>query len=243
MSRLVAGASTLVASAMAIQAAPLLTAVPALRPLWPDLAGRGSGSHVALTFDDGPDAGSTPAVLAELKRLDVRATFFMLGQMINRHPDLPRRVVEGGHEIAVHGWDHRNHVRRTPASTARQLDRTLDLIVSLTGTQPRFFRPPYGVLTAADLCACRGRQLQPVLWTAWGRDWESTATPATVLLRVLSSLSGGGTVLLHDSDCTSAPGSWRSGLGALQGLVEWCQRSGLGLGPLAEHGLAGRSCQ
>jgi len=244
VSRALAGASVLALAAGSVQAAPLVTAVPRLRPLWPQLAGRGAPSHVALTFDDGPDSASTPAFLAELDRIGVQATFFLLGEMIQRHPRLPRRMVEAGHEIAVHGWDHRNHLRRSPAATLRQLAHTTDLIARLTGKRPRYFRPPYGALTAADLRACRRLQLQPVLWTAWGRDWESTATPATVLHRVLRDLHGGGTVLLHDSDCTSAPGSWRSALGALPGLAARCRELGLGLGPLAEHRLptpAGKS--
>lgn len=236
MSRALAGASVLALAAGTLQAAPLVTAVPRLRPLWPELAGRGAPSHVALTFDDGPDSASTPAFLAELDRIGVRATFFLLGEMIRRHPRLPPRMVEAGHEIAVHGWDHRNHLRHSPAATLRQLADTTDLIERLTGERPVYFRPPYGALTAADLLACRRLQLQPVLWTAWGRDWESTATPAAVLHRVLRDLHG-GTVLLHDSDCTSAPGSWRSALGALPGLAARCRELGLGLGPLAEHGL------
>lgn len=239
MRRLLAGAAALSTSVAAVQAAPLVTGVPALRPLWPRLAGRGTSSHVALTFDDGPDGTSTPAFLAELERLGVRATFFLLGEMIVRHPHLPRIMVGAGHEIAVHGWDHHNHLRHGPTATSHQLARTTDLLEGLTGTRPRFFRPPYGALTGAGLRGSSRLGLQPVLWTAWGRDWEATATPTTVLRCVLRSLSGGGTVLLHDSDCTSAPGSSRSALGALSGLVNWCRDSGLRLGPLAEHGLAG----
>ena len=235
--RLLAGASALGTAAAALQAAPLITAVPVMRSFVPRLVGQGTTSHVALTFDDGPDAASTPAFLDELDSIGVRATFFLLGEMVDRHPHLPRRMVDAGHEIAVHGWDHRNHLRLSPTATTRQIASTTDLLEGLTGTRPRFFRPPYGALTAADVRASRCLELQPVLWTAWGRDWEATATPMTVLRRVLKDLSGGGTVLLHDSDCTSAPGSWRSTLGALAELVNWCRQSGLQLGPLAEHGL------
>jgi len=102
---------------------------------------------------------------------------------------------------------------------------------------PRFFRPPYGVLSAGSLLAARRLGLQPVLWTAWGRDWEQRATPDRVLATVRRGLAGGGTVLLHDSDCTSAPGAWRSALDAVPTIVELCRAQGLGVGPVREHGL------
>jgi hypothetical protein len=78
-----------------------------------------------------------------------------------------------------------------------------------------------------------------VLWTAWGEDWSATATPESVLRTVRRDLTGGGTVLLHDSDCTSAPLSWRSALGALPDLLDGCARAGWRVGPLSEHGRAG----
>jgi peptidoglycan/xylan/chitin deacetylase (PgdA/CDA1 family) len=225
------------AVAAAAQAAPLLTAVPVLRGLWPTLAGRGRAGHIALTFDDGPDPSSTPAFLHALATANVRATFFLLGDMIERCPDLPRRMVDGGHELAVHSWDHRNHLRLPPGATRSQLERTTDLIERTTGTRPRFFRPPYGALTAAGAHAARSASLQTVLWTAWGKDWSATATPETVVRNVTRSLDSGGTVLLHDSDCTSAPGAWRSALGALPALLEWCADRDLEVGPLNGHGL------
>ena len=74
-----------------------------------------------------------------------------------------------------------------------------------------------------------------MLWSAWGRDWTAGATPASVLATVRRDLRGGGTVLLHDTDRTAAPGCWRSALGALPGLVHGCQEAAWTVGPLAEH--------
>jgi hypothetical protein len=77
-----------------------------------------------------------------------------------------------------------------------------------------------------------------VLWTTWGRDWRAEATPASVVADVARHLGPGATVLLHDSDCTSAPGAWHSAIGALDGLGELFEAGGLTVGPLADHGLA-----
>jgi peptidoglycan/xylan/chitin deacetylase (PgdA/CDA1 family) len=236
--RIVRPVSVAVAVAAAAQAAPLVTGVPALRGLWPSLAGRGSDGRVALTFDDGPDPDSTPQFLDALAAADVRATFFLLGEMVDRAPDLARRMVDAGHELAVHSWDHRNHLRLLPGrATSSQLERTAELIERLTGVPPNYFRPPYGALTGAAAHAARSVGLRPVLWTAWGKDWTAKATPTTVLRHVTRTLEGGGTVLLHDSDCTSAPGAWRSALGALPALLDWCASHELQVGPLNTHGL------
>jgi peptidoglycan/xylan/chitin deacetylase (PgdA/CDA1 family) len=106
-----------------------------------------------------------------------------------------------------------------------------------TGEDPRWWRPPYGVLTAAGLVSARRAGLTPVLWGAWGEDWTAHASPDSVTASLARGLRPGSTVLLHDSSCTSAPGSWRSALGALPGLVRRCRDRGLDVGPLREHRL------
>jgi peptidoglycan/xylan/chitin deacetylase (PgdA/CDA1 family) len=113
--------------------------------------------------------------------------------------------------------------------------RARDLIEDLTGRRLTWYRPPYGVLTAGAVAAARQLELTPVLWSAWGCDWTARATPDSVFRTVTRQLRGGGTVLLHDSDCTSAPHAWHSTLGALPRLIEHCAERGWRLGPLGEH--------
>jgi len=225
-----------VAATAAAYASPAVTSWQALRAgLLPGLAGIGRPDHVALTFDDGPDPASTPAFLTALEAAGTRATFFLLGSMLMTAPGLGRELVDAGHEVAVHGWEHRYTTFRAPRALYDDLARTRDLIAEVTGRAPVYFRPPYGVLSVGALSAARRLGLRPVLWTAWGRDWEERATPESVLATVGKDLTGGGTVLLHDSDCTSAPLAWRSALGALPALVDTCAGRGLRVGPLAEH--------
>jgi peptidoglycan/xylan/chitin deacetylase (PgdA/CDA1 family) len=223
---------------LAAHAAPALTSIaPLRRRLLPGLSGQGRPDHVALTFDDGPDPRSTPAFLELLHARGVRATFFLLGEMLSKAPDLGAELVAAGHEVAVHGWQHRCLLVRGPRGTYDDLARARDLIGTVTGRQPRWFRPPYGVLTTSALRAAQRLGLTPVLWTAWGRDWEARATPESILATVTGPLRGGGTVLLHDSDCTSAPGSWRRTLAALPALIDGVRARNLRVGPLADHGV------
>jgi peptidoglycan/xylan/chitin deacetylase (PgdA/CDA1 family) len=227
------------AAVAAVHAAPALGGVsPIGVRLTPALVGVGRRGHVALTFDDGPDAGSTPAILEQLDALGWRATFFMLGEMTRRDPGLAREVASRGHEVAVHGDVHANMLRRTPRHAADDIRRAHDCVATATGVEPCWFRPPFGISSYASLRAARRLGMRTVLWTTWGRDWRREATPDSVLADVTRRYVDGGTVLLHDSDCTSYPGSWRSTLGALPLLADELEARGLAVGPVGEHGIA-----
>jgi peptidoglycan/xylan/chitin deacetylase (PgdA/CDA1 family) len=194
---------------------------------------------VALTFDDGPDPAGTPAVLDALDRLGWPATFFLLGSQVRRHPDVARAVVAAGHEVALHGHEHRNHLGRPAAWVGRDLARGLASVEEVTGVRPWWFRPPYGVLSGGSVRAARALGLRPVLWSAWGRDWEGRGGEA-VVATLRRGLREGGTLLLHDSDCTSTPGSWRSTVAALPLLAAELDRRGLVVRTLGTHTGAGQ---
>ncbi|MEV0630685.1 polysaccharide deacetylase family protein [Nonomuraea wenchangensis] len=221
-----------------LHAAPAATWLPSVRRWMPALAGAGDPGHVALTFDDGPHPGSTPRFLDELGRLGCHATFFVLGELLERHPRLGRRIVAEGHELAVHGWRHGNALLAPPGRLTAEIGRAAGLVRAVAGVRPAWYRPPYGALSLEALVSARVLGLRPVLWTDWGRDWEAAATPRSVLATVAAGLRGGATVLLHDSDHASVPGSWRSALDALPALVERCRLMGLRVGPLRDHGVA-----
>lgn len=224
-----------IAAGAAGHAAPALSSLRFVRRCWPTLAGIGAADQVALTFDDGPDPVGTPRFLDVLAERRVHATFFVLGRMLTAAPSLASEITAAGHELAVHGWEHRNLLLRGPRATRDDIARTRDLITDLTGRAPVWWRPPYGVVSGAGLIAARRAGLHPVLWTAWGRDWEARATRNSVVKTARRNLSGGGTVLLHDSDCTSAPGSWRTTLAALPDLIDLCDSHGWRVVPLREH--------
>jgi peptidoglycan-N-acetylglucosamine deacetylase len=225
-----------VAGLAVAQAGPGITGLGLARKLvFRRLAGQGDPGHVALTFDDGPDPESTPEFARVLAEAGVRATFFMLGSMVAKAPGLAAEIAAAGHEIGVHGFNHRYLTMRGPRATRSDLTRATDLIGAVTGTRPSLFRPPYGVLSGPALLTARELGLTPVLWGSWGREWTPGASAASVLQTLVSGLDGGVTVLLHDSGCTSPPGSWQAGLAALRPLLDECERRGLRVGPLAEH--------
>jgi peptidoglycan/xylan/chitin deacetylase (PgdA/CDA1 family) len=122
---------------------------PALAALVPRLADAyrierrlASQDRVALTFDDGPHAQGTPAVLEALARGGASATFFLVGEQVVRRPALAREIVDAGHEVAVHGYRHSLLLRRRVRELAADLDRALAVIADATGVAPALYRPP-----------------------------------------------------------------------------------------------------
>lgn len=159
------------------QWAPALTSIGGLRRLMmPSLAGIASSSAVALTYDDGPDSRSTPHFLELLASYQVSATFFLLGSAVADNTTVVTEIAAAGHELAVHGWDHRCLAWKRPELLTDELRRTKDTIEDLTGQLVTRYRPAYGVMTGEGLLAAHRTQLRTVLWSAWART--GPATPA-----------------------------------------------------------------
>jgi peptidoglycan/xylan/chitin deacetylase (PgdA/CDA1 family) len=179
-----------------------------------------SEDRVALTFDDGPHAEGTPAVLEELARHGASATFFLVGEQVARRPALAREIVDAGHEVAVHGYRHTLLLRRRVRELGDDLDRAIAAITDATGVVPSLYRPPYGIFSSGGLAHVRDRGWRPLLWSTWGRDWERRATAQSIARRATSGLRPGDVVLLHDSDAYSSDDSWRKTAAALPSVLE-----------------------
>jgi peptidoglycan/xylan/chitin deacetylase (PgdA/CDA1 family) len=201
--------------------------VPALAAHVPRLASAygiecrlASPDRVALTFDDGPHAEGTPAVLDELQRRGASATFFLVGEQVAQRPALAREIVDAGHEVAVHGYRHSLLLRRRVHELADDLDRAVAAIADATGIAPALYRPPYGVFSSGALAHVRARGWRPLLWSTWGRDWERRATARSIARRATAGLRAGDVVLLHDSDAYSSVGSWSRTAAALPFVLD-----------------------
>jgi peptidoglycan/xylan/chitin deacetylase (PgdA/CDA1 family) len=225
----------LAAGLLGLHVGTAATWLPAVRRMTPRLAGLGRSDHLALTFDDGPAAASTPRFLDLLDRAGVRATFFLVGQQVADNPALAGEIAAAGHEIAVHGYAHRYLLGRGPRRVYDDLSRARDLIAETTGAVPTYFRPPYGVLTTDGALVARRVGLRPIIWTSWGKDWTAEASAQSVY-RTLR-IRGGATLLLHDADRYAASGAWRATLGALPRILDRAAELRLSVGPLREHGI------
>jgi peptidoglycan/xylan/chitin deacetylase (PgdA/CDA1 family) len=208
--------------------------LPGLAHVWPRLRRElgvehrtASGAGYALTFDDGPHAQGTPAVLEVLAAAGVQATFFLVGEQLRRNPALGAEIVAAGHTVAVHCDRHRNLLRLAPRQVRADLDRAQATIEDLTGRSPVLYRPPYGVLNAAALGVARRRGWRTLLWSDWGRDWEARATPASIASNVTARAADGAVLLLHDADDYSAAGSWQRTAAALPVVIETLAGRGL----------------
>jgi peptidoglycan-N-acetylglucosamine deacetylase len=177
------------------------------------------GDGVALTFDDGPHPQATPRVLETLAARDAKATFFLVGEQVERYPALARRIVAEGHEIAVHGYRHTFLLRRRLRAIRDDLDRAEQAISSAAGAESILYRPPYGVISEPALDLVRERGWRAILWSRWGRDWERRATPQSIARRATRGLRPGDVLLLHDSDAYSSECSWARTAAALPSVL------------------------
>lgn len=155
------------------------------------------GSVAALTFDDGPTPLFTPGLLDILDRFEIRATFFMIGALVERHSDLVRRAIDAGHEIANHTYDHHSAAVRTASQVRSAVLRGSESIERVTGGRPHWLRPPRGEITSATLLAAQEGGLEIALWSVNRGDGPDPDTPA-VAEHLTSALRPGSIVGLHD---------------------------------------------
>jgi peptidoglycan/xylan/chitin deacetylase (PgdA/CDA1 family) len=152
---------------------------------------------IALTFDDGPHAGKTDKLLKILKDLDVKATFFLVGKMVDRNPQLVRDELAGGHEIGNHTYDHLNLEKLTSAQVAFEYQACSDAIQRAAGIRPQFCRPPGGRFDTEILKAASDEGMWTVLWTDDPGDF-ARPDPKVLVDRLDKQMHDGGILLLHD---------------------------------------------
>lgn len=161
---------------------------------------RTSQKVIALTFDDGPDPLETDNILEVLHQYDAKCTFFAIGKRIAAYPEVARRVIDEGHELANHTY---NHVYFKKPISSRQIQQELELteqeIVKVSGRHSSLFRPPGGMYDETLVDVSNRMGLKPVLWS-WHQDTRDWNRPGvwSISSHVIRNAKSGDIVLFHD---------------------------------------------
>lgn len=182
-----------------------------------------TGKAVYLTFDDGPIPEVTPKVLAILAKYNVKATFFMVGENIDKHPEVFRQVVEAGHQIGNHTY---NHLKgwKTPfdeymSNVARCNKALFEHHPSVF--IPTLFRPPYGKATLRQRIALHKMGYTLIYWDVLTRDYDASVTPEQMLRLIQRETRPGSIINFHDSLKSN-----ERMLRVLPQAIEWLQKEG-----------------
>jgi peptidoglycan-N-acetylglucosamine deacetylase len=179
----------------------------------------------ALTFDDGPGAG-TRETLRLLGECGASATFFFVGTEVVRDPGLAREVHAAGHEIGSHSMRHEEHQHAERADVVADMLEGAAAIERVLGVEPRLYRAPYGHFAPGTLAEAERRGWACVLWSAAGEDWREGESGEAIFRRLLPDLERGAIVLLHDGR-RAKPANCGPMLEALGLLLDEAGRRGL----------------
>jgi peptidoglycan/xylan/chitin deacetylase (PgdA/CDA1 family) len=153
--------------------------------------------RLALTYDDGPNDPYTSQLLDVLAKHGTKATFFLIGQFVKQRPDIVRRVVEAGHSVGNHTWNHPNLIFCSAAETRRQISETQKAIEDACGVRPTLFRPPFGGRRPGTFAVARELGLTPIMWGVTCYDWSAISNES-IERKAREQIRGGDVILLHD---------------------------------------------
>ena len=154
---------------------------------------------IALTFDDGPHPKNTPRLLDMLKERGLKATFFLIGKSAATWPALVKRIVDEGHEVANHTWDHKQLSLMSEKKVMDELEKTHAAIMSACGVAPTIYRPPYGAIKMSQRKVIMEHFHYPtILWDVDTLDWKTPRSIAKVHDKILKDAKPGSIILCHD---------------------------------------------
>ncbi|OMP66810.1 polysaccharide deacetylase family protein [Domibacillus epiphyticus] len=156
--------------------------------------------QIALTFDDGPDPVYTPLLLDTLNKYNVKATFFVVGEKAERHPDLIQRIQQEGHDIGIHNDKHISNWFLSPSSMNDQLVRAAKRVSAITGQNVTLYRPPWGHFNPFTLS--KAAHFETIMWTDIPGDWKKSMTVQKLADKLRAARSNGAVITLHDSGDT-----------------------------------------
>lgn len=174
---------------------------------------------VALTFDDGPNPPYTEQMLDVLKDKHVSATFFLIGQNVDKHPELVKRIAAEGHELGNHTYHHIDLLKADRKVIADEIDRTNQAIFTASGIKPHLMRPPHGFRDPVVMEMMAERGLKVVEWSVMSRDWLNPGVDA-IVERTVSKVKNGSIILLHDGDGVTSQDSRVQTIEATRRIIE-----------------------
>jgi peptidoglycan/xylan/chitin deacetylase (PgdA/CDA1 family) len=184
-----------------------------------------SSPAISITFDDGPDAATTPKILDILEKHQIKATFFCVGNKIEKNPDVFKKIIDMGHAVGNHTYSHSPWFDLfSSTKMAREISMTDEIFFNLTGKKPKLFRPPYGVTNPMLGKALKKTGHQSVAWSL--RSFDTVKKPEKVLRKVNHKLKNGDIVLFHDRIPETA--------GIVEQFILEAQKSGNKFVPLDE---------
>ena len=213
---------------VSVPATPVPTAVPAQPATLPTEANTNFVVHVcrngpvdrkriALTFDDGPHLQLTPKVLALLKEHQIKATFFVLGNQVKKHPEVLKMILKDGHEIGNHTYSHRLLSAMSRDLIEKEVKETQGLIHDATGSSTHLFRPPYGVYRQSTREILQQEGLHIVLWSVDPEDWR-VRDSQKILNSVTNHVQNGSIIVCHDI--------YKTTVEALPEMLTWFKSAG-----------------
>jgi len=180
-----------------------------------------------LTFDDGPSPVWTPQILDALKKADVKATFFMIGEYVEKYPQIARRVAEEGHDIGNHSYDHKVLIYYRMKTLEREINDAERVIKDVTGVEAHYFRPPKAWLTYKEKEKIKGMGYEIVLWTLNSKDWV-TFDDKYIVRFLVHNVKPGDIILFHDGGgvFSTEGGNRRETVKTIPQLVEKLREKG-----------------
>jgi len=181
---------------------------------------------IALTFDDGPNEPYTSEILDILKKYSIKATFFVLGKNVERYPDTAKRIVEEGHVIGNHTYDHPYLLIQSKSHIKYEIEKAEQAIFKATHTKPHLFRPPYGVNDSWIYHAVKEKGYVTIEWSVTSHNGGKEISPDRIVRNVLGEVKNGAIVLLHDGDRLIKGANRSHVVKALTPIIESLQQRG-----------------
>jgi len=163
--------------------------------LWEGLP---ESNSMALTFDDGPDPEITPMILDTLSQHNIKGTFFVTGENALKYPELVKEIAAGNNIVGNHSFSHQRMFFMKNEEIREEIMKTQDIISSCTGSAPRYFRPPYGMIGYSCAKIVKKIGLKTVIWTILTGDYHDDSTDS-IVERVKPFIRGGSIAVFHDT--------------------------------------------